>query len=295
MKSFRCNLCPRNCNADRLNGQLGYCRAGQPEIASFCIHKGEEPSISGENGSGAIFFSHCTLSCKFCQNYPISQYGIGKAISIERLSEIMLILQKRGAGNINLVTADQYIPWIIHAVRSARADGLHIPILFNTSSFLNVEALEKLDGIVDIFLADFKYFDEAAAAFLCNTFSYPTYAKKAIQKMYELVGAVDTESSAATRGLIIRHLVIPGFIDQSYKILDWIKKTFGSQVTVSVMGQYFPAYKAVEISKIGRKLNRKEYMRVVQKAKRLQFSGWIQNENCDINRDENFINYGREL
>jgi len=289
LKSFVCNLCPHRCNVDRLSGKRGYCRAGLPEIASFCIHSGEEPPISGKNGSGTLFFSHCTLSCKFCQNYPISQYGVGKEVSIKGLGEMMLALQKKGAHNINLVTADHYIPWVIEAVKYAKLNGLSIPILLNTSSFLNIETINLLEGIVDIFLADFKYFDESTAAFLCGVSSYPHYAKKAILRMYELVGAADADDAIITKGLIIRHLVIPGFLEQSYKILDWIYETFGTSVPVSIMGQYFPAYKAVEISKINKKLNHNEYLGVIQKAAEFGFSGWIQNENCDINDKRKFL------
>ncbi len=280
-----CNLCPRRCNVKRSEGKMGYCKALLPKIASYCIHKGEEPPIAGKNGSGALFFSHCTLSCVFCQNYPISQYGVGNFVTVERMSEIMLSLQEKKAENINLISADHYIPWVINAVRLAKKNGLKIPIVLNTSSFLTEETVRQLVGVVDIYLADFKYFDEITAKRMCGFSQYTLYAKKAIKIMYNQVGGLKIVSGTAKKGLIIRHLILPHYDSQAKRILQWIKINFGASVPVSIMRQYFPAYKAVKMHDIACKITDDEYYLVLKEADKQGLSGWIQNNDHNILAD----------
>jgi len=283
---FGCNLCPRRCNTKRLDGTAGYCRATLPKIASYCIHRGEEQPIVGKNGSGALFFSHCTLSCVFCQNYPISQYGIGNVVTVDRMSEIMLLLQDKKAENINLITADHYIPWVIDAVKLAKKNGLKIPIALNTSSFLTKETLEQLNGVIDIYLADFKYFDELTAKRMCGFSQYALYAKRAIKIMNEQVGGLKIDSGIAVKGLIIRHLILPHYDSQAIKILQWIKESFGTMVPISIMRQYFPAYKAVQMNDIDRRVIDSEYNSVVREAAKQGLSGWTQEKDYDILMDD---------
>lgn len=274
-----CKICPRNCGVNRLRGEKGYCRAGlEPEVSSFYCHMGEEPPLSGWAGSGAIFLTHCSLRCVFCQNYPISQLGYGKKITIERLAEIMLILQKRGCHNINFVTPTHFTPQILAAIDRAIDGGLKIPIVYNCGGYEKVETLKLLEGIVDIYLPDIKYGGEEEAKRYSNAQDYFEVAKKAVKEMYRQVGELKlSPDGIACKGLIIRHLVLPNDISKSEKVLKFIKEEISSETYVSIMNQYFPAYKTLHLNELNRKVKKEEYRKVLNLARRLGLEkGWKQ-------------------
>jgi putative pyruvate formate lyase activating enzyme len=260
----KCNLCPRNCNVDRLSGKTGFCRAGKNiKLAKASLHYFEEPCISGIAGSGTLFFSGCNLNCKFCQNYKISQEGLGKEIEIDELASKMLELQEEGANNINLVTGFMYIPQIIESLKIAKSKGLNIPIVYNSSGYESVEALKLLEGYVDIYLPDFKYYYDELAVNLSNAKNYFEVAKEAIKEMLRQVSQNEyDEDGLMKKGVIIRHLVLPNHIQNSKQVLKWIKKNLPSSINVSIMAQYFPSYKAMETSDINRKLTEEEFKNI---------------------------------
>jgi len=275
-----CMLCPRKCGVNRIKGEKGYCRTGiDLEISSFYSHMGEEPPISGWNGSGTIFFTHCNLRCVFCQNYPISHLGYGNKISIDRLAEIMLTLQKRGCHNINLVTPTHFTPHILAAVDEAIDKGLRIPLVYNCGGYEAMETLKLLKGVVDIYLPDIKYGSSREAKKYSNAPDYFEVAKKAIKEMYEQVGELQlSREGIAQRGLIIRHLVLPNNLAKTDKVLSFIKNELSPHIHISIMNQYFPAYKAINIEDLNRKVTDKEYRRVLNLAKKLSLErGWRQN------------------
>ena len=265
-----CTLCPRRCGADRAAGRTGFCGAGNTlKAARAALHYWEEPCISGTRGSGTVFFSGCTLKCCFCQNYPISAEGLGREITVEHLAEIFLDLQSQGAHNINLVTPGQWQPWIIAALDIARAKGLHLPILCNTGGYETVESVEAWRGYIDIWLADLKYVSSALSAELSSAPDYFAQAKPAIEAMMAQAGhpAFDAEG-ILQKGVILRHLTLPGHIDDSFAVLDqmaaWNDADPGCFIP-SVMSQYTPFYKAAEHG-IGRRITTYEYRRVVNYA-----------------------------
>jgi len=257
-----CDLCPRRCGVNRLQGEVGFCRAGaRAKVASRNAHHGEEPPISGTRGSGTIFFSHCTARCLFCQNYPISQSGVGQVVSGERLAQMMLELQRAGCHNVNLVTPTHYVPQIIEAVSQAADRGLRIPLVYNTSGYDRVETLRLLDGVVDIYLPDAKYADDAVAERLSGFRGYVAANRAALLEMARQVGAtlqVD-EDGVAVRGMLIRHLVLPHGLSQTPAVLGWIAEHLGPEASISLMSQYFPAHKAVGHPELGRRLLPREY------------------------------------
>ena len=273
-----CTLCPHNCNIDRTKGKIGRCKAKDTvKIALYSVHDFEEPAISGENGSGTVFFSNCNLNCVYCQNYEISQLGKGKEISVERLAEIFLEQQRRNVENINLVTPTSYVPQIIEAVKMAKCDGLNIPIVYNTNSYENVETIKALDGIVDIYLPDLKYAEDSLAKKYSKIDNYFTIATQAIKEMYKQVGRiVFNERGVMQRGMIVRHLVLPNNIENSKKVLTWLHENL-PDVYVSIMAQYFPTYKAKEITEIDRKLNKEEWKEIEDYVETLGIeNGFIQ-------------------
>ena len=275
----KCILCPFECNVDREHGKKGRCKAGKNiKIAKYSLHFDEEPCISGKEGSGTVFFSDCNLKCKFCQNYEISCEGKGKEISEEELSNIFLSLQEQKANNINLVTAVPYVPKIIEAIKIAKSKGLNIPILYNTSGYEKVETLKMLEGYIDIYLPDFKYFDNNLAYRLSNVKDYKEVALKAILEMKRQVGTNKyNEKGLLQKGMIIRHLVLPNNIQNSKDVLKLIKKELGDDVYISLMAQYFPTYKALLDEEINRKLTRKEYSKIEQYLYKLNLkNGYIQ-------------------
>jgi len=264
----KCELCPRKCSVNRLAGEVGFCGATDKlKIARASLHEWEEPCISGTNGSGTVFFSHCTLNCVFCQNYNLSHNNFGKEISIERLSEIFLELQKRGAHNINLVTPTHYIPQIIEALKIAKNNGLIIPIVYNSSGFENLEIIKLLNGFIDIYLPDFKYFNNELAKKYSSATNYFENVSKCLFEMLRQVGEPKFNNDIMEKGVIIRHLVLPGFLDDSKEILNYIYKNFKNKVYISIMNQYTPIISNLQsYPEIARKLSEKEYDEVLEYA-----------------------------
>ena len=249
-----CTICPHNCKINRNNGQIGRCRSGDKvKIALASVHNYEEPCISGKNGSGTIY----------CQNYKISQLGKGYELSVEELANIMLKQQEKGVNNINLVTPTMYVYQIIEAIKIARKRGLKIPIIYNTNGYENVKTIQDLNGYVDIYLPDLKYYSNELSKKYSKIDNYFKYATEAIKEMYKQVGSpIFDENGIIKKGLIIRHLVLPNHLQNSKHILKWIKENMPEDTYVSVMAQYFPTYKAKEDNLINRKLNKKEYREI---------------------------------
>lgn len=261
-----CSICPRNCHIDRTKGQIGYCQSGHEIKAALAsVHMWEEPPISGSCGSGTIFFSGCNLRCVFCQNYTISSENSGKTISTERLSEIMLEQQARGVHNINLVTATHFIPSIIKAVQKAKNNGLKIPIVYNTGGYEKVESIKMLEGTVDIYLPDIKYFSPELSLKYSGASDYFDYASEAVLEMYHQTGNnIYDDNGIMKSGVIIRHMIMPSHKEDSYKVLDWIRDNIGTEACVSLLSQYTPAYNAEKYKEINRKLMSLEYTRVIE-------------------------------
>lgn len=256
-----CNLCPRNCGINRLDGNIGFCNSGKNiKVAKVSLHHWEEPCISGTNGSGTIFFSNCNLQCSFCQNYQISTDGLGKEISIKRLSEIFLEQQKNGAHNINLVTPTHYVPQIIEALNIAKSKGLNLPIVYNTNSYENIDTIKLLKGYIDIYLPDLKYFSDKYSCKYSNSPDYFYHATKAIEEMFSQVGELEIDDKGLVKkGVIIRHLMLPGLLFDSKKIMDYIYNTFSHSVYISIMNQYTPTSHSNKHPEINRPLNPKHY------------------------------------
>ena len=256
-----CKICPNNCKVNRIDNNVGMCRANDKvKIALASLHSFEEPCISGDKGSGTVFFSNCNLKCKFCQNYEISDLGKGKEITIEELANNFLNLQEKGANNINLVTPTIYVYQIIEALKIAKEKGLNIPIVYNSNGYESIETLKVLDGYIDVYLPDLKYYYDELAIKYSGVKEYFKYATSAIKEMYRQVGypKID-EKGIIQKGLIIRHLVLPSHLQNSKKVLEWIKENIDERVYISIMAQYFPCYKAKEINELNRKLSKEEY------------------------------------
>ena len=262
-----CRLCPRQCGVDRSRG-TGYCGCNdQVKIARAALHHWEEPCISGSRGSGAVFFSGCTLRCCFCQNYSISSEGFGKEISVERLSDIFLELQEQGAHNINLVTATMYVPSIIRAIDRVK-HKMEIPFLFNCGGYERVETIKMLADYIDIFLPDIKYYDRALSKEYSMAEDYFEQASKAIEQMIRQTGKLKfDENGLLKKGVILRHMVLPGCYKDSIKLLEWMNDSLDREsFLVSLMSQYTPSYKSREHKKINRRLTTFEYEKVLDKA-----------------------------
>ena len=260
-KLKKCELCPFKCKVNRLEGQIGKCRSTDKlKIALYSLHYYEEPCISGESGSGTVFFSNCNLSCIYCQNYKISQEEKGNEISIKELADIFLKQQEAGANNINLVTPTMYVYHIIEAIKLAKSKGLQLPIVYNTNGYENVETIQELEGYIDIYLPDLKYFYDDLAIKYSGAKNYFKIATSAILKMIEQVGKPQfDENGLIKKGTIIRHLVLPGHLQNSKHILKWLKDNVDEKAYISVMAQYFPTYRAKEDKYLNRKLTNKEY------------------------------------
>lgn len=276
-----CNLCARRCNVNRLNNKTGICKAtDKVKIARAALHKWEEPPISGESGSGTVFFSYCNFRCVFCQNHEISQECFGAEISIKRLSEIFLELQEKGANNINLVTPTHYVPQIMEAIDIAKENGLILPILYNTNGYDTLETIKKLDGYIDVYLPDFKYYDDKYAIKYSKA---PNYKKNLIPVLKEMVkqtGApVFDENGLIKKGVIIRHLMLPGLLFDSKKVIDTIYSTFGDNVFISIMNQYTPMHKACNYPEINKPLNPAHYTSLINYAVNIGIkNGFVQDE-----------------
>lgn len=265
----RCTLCPRNCNVDREAGERGVCGVTGEGVlgARAALHMWEEPCISGECGSGTVFFSGCSLRCIYCQNYEIAHAETGKRITVERLSEIFLELAKKGAHNINLVTPTHYTPEIIRAVLRARACGLTLPIIYNCSGYEKVETLKMLEGIVDIYLTDFKYMEPDLAAKFSKAPDYPTIAKEALKEMVRQTGApVFDENDLMKKGVIVRHLLLPNHLKNAKAVVQYVYETYGDQVYLSLMNQYTPLPQVRHIPELNRKVTDREYEKLLDYA-----------------------------
>ncbi len=270
MKS--CSLCPRDCGVDRLSGGKGYCRASSElMIASVYPHFGEEEALVGTGGSGAIFFSNCGLRCVFCINWEISHKGEGDPASVERLAEMMLLLQKRGCHNINVITPTHYLPHILFALDTAAAQGLRLPLVYNTCGWERPEILKVLDGVVDVYLPDFKYWDPVMAdTYSPGAASYPQTVKAALLEMQRQVGTAERDKDGLIRrGLMVRHLVMPNDVGGSKEIVRWIAENLPKDTYLNIMSQYTPVHRAPEFPKIARRITRKEYEEVVDLARAL--------------------------
>ncbi|MDD5874216.1 MAG: radical SAM protein [Clostridia bacterium] len=285
---MNCNLCPRKCNVDR-NQKNGYC--GAPErlrVARAALHMWEEPCISGNNGSGAVFFSGCTLRCVFCQNHDIAEGLNGKEISTERLRDIFLELQDKKANNINLVTPSHYVPRIAAALDMAKQQGLKIPIVYNTSSYENVDTLKMMDGLTDVYLPDMKYTDNRLSMRYSYARDYFDVAAKALEEMYRQVenpvfADEDTakqlgiEEDMMIKGIIVRHLCLPGQIEDSKRVLDYVYENYGDAVYISIMNQYTPLDNVKDIPELNRRVTDEEYSELIDYAQNLGIvNGFIQ-------------------
>lgn len=261
----KCNLCPRECCVNRNNKELGYCRASNKlKIGGYHLHMWEEPIISGKNGSGTIFFSYCNLRCIYCQNYDISIYDNGEEITIDRFANICLELQDMGAENINLVTPSHYIPLIREGLIMAKDKGLNIPIVYNTSGYEKVDSLRLLDGLVDIYLPDFKYYDDNLGKY-SNVNNYFEIADKAIQEMYRQVGSPIIKKGIMRRGIIVRHLVLPHHSDDSKKVVKYLYDKYGDNIYLSIMNQYTPVRRCKYLE-LNDKVSEREYDNVIDYA-----------------------------
>lgn len=277
----RCTLCPRECGVNRNAGQRGYCRTGaELLVARAALHMWEEPCLSGSRGSGTVFFAGCAMGCVFCQNHDIARGERGKTISVERLSAIFLELQEKGAHNINLVTPSHYVPPIVLALQLAKSQGLAIPVVFNSSGYEKKETLALLEGLVDIYLPDFKYWDPAIARRYSQAPDYAEVAKGALTEMFRQTGLPQyNDEGMLLRGTIVRHLSLPGSLGDSKDILEYLKDTYGEKITISIMNQYTPMPAMANFPEINRKVTREEYEELVGYARLLGLkNAFIQEE-----------------
>jgi len=275
-----CRVCPRECGVNRLkDDKLGFCRSGlNPVIASVSPHHGEEPPISGTRGSGTIFFANCNLRCEYCQNYPISQLGNGVERTTGELACQMLWLQEQNCHNVNLVTPTHFVPQILKAVGIARERGFTLPLVYNTSGYDSVETLLLLDGVVDIYMPDMRYSDNAAALRYSVAPQYVEINRAAVKEMYRQVGnLVMDEQGIARRGLLVRHLVLPNGLAGTEGVMKFLAEEISKDVYVSLMSQYFPAYRAGELKEISRRITEQEYDEAYEyKMKYGLKNGWVQ-------------------
>ncbi len=280
-----CQLCGHRCKVNRLKGQIGFCGAYyRLKIASYKLHFGEEKPISGYNGSGTIFFSHCNLNCIFCQNYKISQLKEGTEISEEKLAEIMLELQKQNAHNINFVSPTHFLPQIIKALYLASKLGLNIPVIYNTGGYDNKEVIKIIDGVIDIYMPDMKYADNKFSEIYSSAKDYSDVNKELVKEMYLQVGNLKTNIyNVAYKGLLIRHLVLPNNIAGSKKVIDFIVEELNCNVYLNIMAQYYPSFKAKDYPELNRRIKPEEYIEVVNYAKQRKI------KNLDLEQIEIFL------
>lgn len=267
---MRCNLCPRKCNIDRSTGK-GYCNCGNKiRVARSDLHMWEEECISGTEGSGTIFFSGCNMQCVFCQNHEISFDGVGVEIDVERLCELMLELELKGANNINLVTGTHFMTLICRAIELARNNGMCIPVVYNTSSYENVDSLKMLEGLVDVYLPDFKYMDDELAIRYSKAPGYAGIATAAIDEMVRQCGGTDKEAydvrGIMQKGVIVRHMILPGHTRDSINILGYLHERYGDKINISIMSQYTPVNDLKDYPEINRTITKREYEKVCSYA-----------------------------
>lgn len=279
MNSYlNCTLCPRACGADR-SVSRGFCKESSVlRAARASLHMWEEPPLSGKTGSGTVFFSGCNLGCVFCQNHEIAHENKGKPISPERLAEIFLELQAKRAANINLVTAVHFVPHVIRALDIAKINGLHIPVVYNSSGYEAVDTVKRLSGYIDVYLPDYKYRDSDLARRFSGAYDYPIVAEKAIEEMVSQIGdCVFDENGMMQRGVIVRHLVLPRHTDDSMAVLEYLHRTYGDRIYISIMSQYTPVRKYEKYPELSRKLTTYEYEKVVNFAQRIGIkNGFLQ-------------------
>ncbi len=276
-----CTFCPRECHADRLGGELGYCGMSSTLFAArAALHMWEEPCISGEKGSGAVFFSGCGLKCCFCQNREIAIGDRGKEISVERLADIFLELEQQGAANLNLVTGAHYVPQILLALENARSRGCRLGVVYNSSGYEKVEILKLMKGYVDIYLPDLKYLDAKLSGAFSHAPDYPETAMAAIREMVEQTGeCCFSEDGYMQKGTIVRHLILPGHTRNSIRILEYLHKTYGDRIYISIMNQYTPVYHQEAYPELNRRVTEREYKKVLDAA-------------CDLGIENGFFQEG---
>jgi len=264
-----CNMCPRRCGVNRLNGNKGICKTGfRAMVSSYNSHYGEESPLVGKNGSGTIFFTNCNLLCDFCQNFDISHDARGNEVSDEELALMMLQLQRGGCHNINFVTPTHVIPQILSALKQAVIGGLNVPLVYNSGGYDLAETLKLLDGIVDIYMPDFKFWDSSIAARVCNAVDYPEIAKLALKEMHMQVGdLVINKNGIAERGLLVRHLVLPDEAAGTKEIVSFISEEISSHTYLNVMSQYYPCGKAYKHQELSRRITSEEYYQALMNAK----------------------------
>lgn len=298
-----CDLCPRECGVDRTKDELGFCKSGcLPIVASYCVHHGEEPVLSGTKGSGTIFFGNCNLKCVFCQNHQISRPAQSlkrNEVSFERLADIMLELQAKGCHNINFVSPTHFSAQIIKSIAIAASKGLKIPLVYNTNAYDSLQALRLLDGIIDIYLPDIKYSDDNEAKEYSNAKEYVKHSRLSIAEMKQQVGNVFVNDGIAVKGLIIRHLVLPNEIAGSGVSLRFIKDEIGRETFISVMSQYFPTNRSAEFPLLSRPIRQGEYEKVLELLDELGLeNGWVQEYDSkdyycpDFEKEQPFVERG---
>ena len=265
-----CELCPRKCHVNRLKSDKGFCKTGRNAVvSSYGPHFGEEKVLVGRFGSGTIFFTHCNMACVFCQNYDISQLGKGNEVSAQELADIMLELQRTGCHNINLVSPTHCVAQILEALIIAFEEGLKIPIVYNTGGYDSVDTLKLLDGIVNIYMPDIKYGDDETGNRYSQVPDYFTVAKKAVKEMHRQVGDLKTDDSGiAVKGLLARHLVLPGDLADTEKVMEFLATEISTETFVNIMDQYRPLYMAGQYPEFSRSINRAEFQRAVKIAQR---------------------------
>ena len=268
-----CTLCPRLCHVNRAQGQTGYCgQTSLVSVARAALHHWEEPCISGSQGSGTVFFCGCNLRCVFCQNSDLAQSNLGRQISTNTLSDIFLKLEADGASNINLVTPGHFVPQIIEALNIAKNKGLSIPIVYNTGSYESVDSIRALNGLVDIYMPDLKYMSSSLSQRLSNALDYFSVASEAISEMYRQVGRNDFDSSGLMKkGILLRHLVLPGHIEDSRKILKYVYDTYGDNIYVSIMNQFTPMPATKDMHDLSHTLSDSAYNRLIDYCLNLGF------------------------
>lgn len=267
-KLKKCDICPRNCKVDRISGEKGFCKVlSKPFVSSWGPHFGEESPLVGRHGSGTIFFGFCNLGCVYCQNWSISHLGEGEELTCEDLAGVMIYLQNFGCHNINLVTPTHQVPQIINSIYIARENGLKIPIVYNCGGYEAIETLKILDGIVDIYMPDFKYFDDKIAERYSKVKGYATFAKQALKEMHRQVGdLLINEQGIALRGLLVRHLILPNNFAGTEEILRFISEEISKNTYINIMDQYRPCWHADEYKEINRRITKEEYQKAIKKA-----------------------------
>jgi len=266
-----CDICPRNCGVDRLSGQTGICDTGRnPVLYRYKAHLGEETPLIGKNGSGTFFFTHCNLRCIFCQNFEMSHLGEGREISLNQMSDMMLVLQKSGCSNINFITPTHVVPQILAALEIAIQKGLCIPLVYNTSGYESVDTLKLLDGVIDVYMPDFKFWDPDVSEKLCGLRDYPEIARQAVLEMHRQVGDLKINGQGlAIQGLLLRHLLLPSGLGGTYDIMKFISEAISPDTYVNIMPQFKPFYRSKEVRELLNPITEDDYAEALQTAREL--------------------------